>query len=107
MPEFDLKKLQKMSKNLQAGMETMKQEMAGKTVEGASGGGVVKVVVNGNQELVSITISKDAVDPDDIEMLQDLVLAAVNQGIEKSKELQQEGINSLTGGIKLPNLPFL
>lgn len=103
---LDIKKLQKMSKDLQSGMETMKQEMAKKTVEGMSGGGVVRVVVTGNQELVSITISKDAVDPNDIEMLQDLVLAAVNQGLEKSKEMQQEGINQLTGGVKMPNLPF-
>lgn len=95
-----------MSKNLQAGMETMKQDLAGKIVDGSSGGGAVRVRVNGNQELVSIIIKPEAVDPDDIEMLQDLVVAAVNQAVEKSKELQQDSINQLTGGMKLPNLPF-
>lgn len=103
---LDLKKFQKMSKDLQSGMETMKGELAKKEVEGSSGGGVVKAVVNGNQELRSITIAPEAVDPGDIEMLQDLVLAAVNQAIAKSKDLQQESINQLTGGMKLPNLPF-
>jgi len=103
---LDIKKIQKMSKNLQAGMENMKGELAQKTVDGAAGGGAVKVVVNGNQELVSITINPEAVDPNDIEMLQDLVLAAINQAIEKSKTLQQDSISQLTGGMKLPNMPF-
>lgn len=104
---LDMKKFQKMSKNLQSGMETMKEELQHKTVEGSSGGGAVTVVVNGNQALVSIAIKPEAVDPNDIEMLQDLVLAAANQAIVKSKELQQESINELTGGIKIPNMPFL
>ena len=103
---LDIKKFQKMSKDLQAGMETMKEEMAKKEVEGASGGGAVRVKVNGNQELVEVKIKPEAVDPEDIQMLEDLVLAATNQALAKSKEMQQEGINSLTGGMKLPNLPF-
>lgn len=103
---FDPKQLQKMSKDLQDGMENMKDELADKTVEGAAGGGAVKVVVDGNQAIKSIKISPEAVDPDDIEMLEDLVVAAINQAVEASKELQQESINSLTGGMKLPNLPF-
>ena len=103
---LDIKKIQKMSKDLQAGMEGMKEKLADKIVDGASGGGVVTVKVNGNQELVEIKIKPEAVDPSDIEMLEDLVRAAVNQAVEKSKELQQESINQLTGGMKLPNLPF-
>ncbi len=104
---MDIKKLQKMSKDLQAGMESMKDELAEQTVEGVAGGGAVRVIVNGNQELVSIKIAPEAVDPDDIEMIQDLVLAAINQAITKSKEIQQERVSQLTGGMKLPNLPFL
>ena len=103
---LDMKKFQKMSKDLQAGIETMKDDLADVFVEGASGGGAVKVTVNGNQEMVKIEIQKDAVDPDDIEMLQDLVVAATNQAVSKSKEMQQDRINQLTGGIKLPNMPF-
>jgi DNA-binding YbaB/EbfC family protein len=103
---LDLKKFQKLSKNLQSGMENMKENLEHQLVEGVAGGGAVTVVVNGNQQLVSIAIKPEAVDPDDIEMLQDLVLAAVNQGVAKSKELQQESINQLTGGMKIPNMPF-
>ena len=103
---MDLKKIQKMSKDLQAGMESMKDELADVAIEGVSGGGAVKVIVNGNQELVSIDISPEAVDPEDIEMLEDLVRAAINQAIAKSKDVQQERINQLTGGMKLPNMPF-
>lgn len=103
---MDLKKFQKMSKDLQANMESMKAELADKTVEGAAGGGAVSVVVNGNQEMVSIKIKPEAVDPDDIEMLEDLVMAAVNQGLAQSKELQQDSVNQITGGMNLPNLPF-
>ena len=103
---LDMKKLQKMSKNLQSGMEGMKDELAKKTVEGAAGGGAVQVVVNGNQELVSIKIAPEAVDPEDVEKQQDLVMAAINQAVLKSKDIQQESINALTGGMKLPNLPF-
>jgi nucleoid-associated protein EbfC len=103
---LDIKKIQKMSKDLQAGMETMKDELATVTTEGTSGGGAVKVTVNGNQELTKVEIRPEAVDPEDIEMLQDLVLAAANQAIEKSKAMQQERVNQLTGGMKLPNLPF-
>ncbi len=104
---LDIKKFQKMSKDLQAGMESMKDELAHKTTEGQAGGGAVSVTVNGNQEMVAIKISKEAVDPDDIEMLQDLIIAATNQAVQKSKDMQQESINQLTGGLKLPNLPFL
>ena len=103
---LDLKKIQKMSKDLQSGMENMKETLAGKVVDGASGGGAITVKVNGNQELVEIKIKPEAVDPSDIEMLEDLIMAAVNQAVEKSKALQQESINQLTGGMKLPNLPF-
>jgi len=103
---LDLKKFQKLSKDLQSGMEGMKETLEAKTVEGSSGGGAVTIVVNGNQQLVSIAIKPEAVDPDDIEMLQDLVLAAANKALAKSKELQQESINQLTGGMKIPNLPF-
>jgi nucleoid-associated protein EbfC len=75
-------------------------------VEAASGGGVVSVKLNGKQEFLSIKISPEAVDPDDIEMLEDLVLAAINAGIAKSKELGQNNLSQLTGGMKIPGLPF-
>jgi len=99
---FDMKQLQKMQKELHERMERMQEDLKGQTVEGSAGGGMVNVVVNGNQEILSLTIKPEAVDPDDLEMLQDLVVAAVNNAIEKSKELNQGEMSKITGGIKLP-----
>ncbi|MFP4379250.1 MAG: YbaB/EbfC family nucleoid-associated protein [Candidatus Sumerlaeia bacterium] len=105
---FDLKKMQQMQQQLQEQMANVQNEMAEKVVEGSSGGGVVTAEVNGNQELVSISIKPEAVDPDDIEMLEDLVMAAVNQAVEKSKDLQQDAMGKITGGMLPPgfNLPM-
>jgi DNA-binding YbaB/EbfC family protein len=104
---LDLKKYQKISKDIQQGIEKLHDEMDTITVEGVAGGGAVKVSVNGNQEIVSVAIKPEAVDPDDIQMLEDLFRAAANQAIEKSKELQQQSLNKITGGMKIPNLPFM
>lgn len=104
---LDLKKYQQVSKDLQAGIEQMQGEMETKIVEGVSGGGALKVTVNGNQAIMKVEIQPEAVDPDDIAMLEDLFRAAANQAIEKSKQMQQESLGKLTGGAKLPNLPFI
>jgi len=101
---FDLKQLQKMQKEMQERIEQMQKEVESQTVEATSGGGVVRVVVNGAQQIMEIKIKPDAVDPDDIEMLEDLVMAAVNAAMEKSKELAQKEMGKITGGIKLPGL---
>ena len=77
------------------------------TVEVTVGGGAVKAVMNGHQKLLSITISQDVVDPDDIEMLQDMVLAAVNEAVEKSKDLAAQQMQGLTGGLNIPGLSGL
>jgi len=73
-------------------------------VEATAGGGVVKVVANGRQEILEIKISPEVVNPDDVEMLEDLILAAVNQAREKAAELQAENLGRLTGGLKIPGL---
>jgi hypothetical protein len=78
--------------------------MAEKTVETTSGGGMVKVVANGRQKMVSIQIEKEVVDPEDIEMLQDLILAAVNDALAKSQEMVSEEMSKLTGGMNIPGL---
>lgn len=103
---FDFKQLQKMQQELQERMAKMDEELAKQTIEASSGGGAVSVKFNGKQELLSIKISPEAVDPEDIEMLEDLVLAAVNAGVSKSKELGQNNLSQLTGGMKIPGLPF-
>lgn len=104
---LDLKKYQKMSKDLQSGMEAMKEDLATQQVEGIAGGGALKVTVNGNQEVLKVEIKREAVDPDDVQMLEDLFMAAANQALDKAKELQQSSMSQITGGMKLPNLPFL
>ena len=87
--------IQKMQKK----MEEMQKELEKMTVEGTAGGGMVTVEVSGKQQVRSVKIDPEVVSPDDIEMLEDLVLAAVNQGMEKSRELSQEKMQEVTGGM--------
>ena len=94
--------LQRMAREMQANMEKAQNDLGELTVQGTAGGGAVTVVMTGTQELKQITISKDAVDPTDVETLQDLVLAAVNDGLARSKELAAQKLGGVTGGLKLP-----
>jgi DNA-binding YbaB/EbfC family protein len=98
--------LMKQMQAMQARMEQMQEELAEKRVEASSGGGMVKVVANGKQEILEIKIDPEVVNKDDVEMLEELVLAAVNQAREKASDLQMEGLSGLTGGLKIPGLPF-
>ncbi len=94
--------LQRMAKEMQANMEKAQTELGELTVSGTAGGGAVSVVMTGTQEAREIKISKDAVDPTDVETLQDLVLAAVNDALARSKELAAQKLGGVTGGLKLP-----
>jgi len=94
----------KQAQMIQAQLAKIQEEMAGKTIEASSGGGMVSVVVNGRQEVISINIEREVVNPEDIDMLQDLVLAAVNEGIRKSQEMVTEEMKRLTGGLSIPGL---
>ena len=96
--------LMKQAQKLQSKMLKMQEELADKTVETAAGGGMVKVVANGRQQILSIEIEKEVVDPDDVEMLQDLVLAAVNDALVKSQEMVSEEMGRLTGGMNIPGM---
>ena len=97
-------KMMKQAQQLQAKMLKIQEEAAQMTVEATAGGGMVKVVANGRQQIVSITIEKEVVDPEDVEMLQDLVLAAVNDALTKSQETVSEKMSQLTGGLNIPGL---
>ena len=101
---FDFKQLQRLQKDFQEKMSKMQDELANQTVEASAGGGVVNVVANGNQQIVSISIKPEAIDPDDPQMLEDLVLAAVNAALEKSRELGEKSMGKLTGGLNIPIL---
>ena len=96
--------MMKRTQKLQKKMLQTQQEMATKTIEASSGGGMVKVVANGAQKIESIVFEKEVVNPDDIEMLQDLVLAAVNDALTKSKEMVSAEMGKLTGGLNIPGL---
>jgi len=92
--------LQKLQEEMARTQERLAEETVGVTV----GGGMVTVVMNGHQKLLSIAIAKEAVDPEDVEMLQDMILAAVNEAIERSQGLAADKMSALTGGLKLPGL---
>ncbi len=94
--------LMKQAQQMQERMKKLQEEAANKTVEASSGGGMVTVVANGRQEVLSIKIDKSVVDPGDLEMLQDLVTAAVNEALRKSQELMKEEMGRLTAGMGLP-----
>ncbi|HSQ88965.1 YbaB/EbfC family nucleoid-associated protein [Romboutsia sp.] len=95
-----LKQAQKMQEN----MQKMQQELEAKEVEASVGGGAVTVKVNGKKEVVDITIKPEVVDPDDIEMLQDLVLSAVNEALRSVDDMQASQMSKVTGGMNIPGL---
>ena len=96
--------LQKMAREMQANMAKAQEELAAATVEGTAGGGAVVVVLTGTQDIKSIRIQKDAVDPEDVETLQDLVVAAFSDGLKKSRELAAQRLGGVTGGLKIPGM---
>jgi DNA-binding YbaB/EbfC family protein len=96
--------LQKMAREMQANMAKAQEELAAATVEGTAGGGAVVVVLTGTQDIKSVKIQKDAVDPDDVETLQDLVVAAFMDALKKSRELAAQRLGGVTGGLKIPGM---
>ena len=96
--------LQKMAREMQTNMAKAQEELAAATVEGTAGGGAVVVVLTGTQDVRSIKIQKDAVDPEDVETLQDLVLAAFTDALKKSRELAAQRLGGVTGGLKIPGM---
>jgi nucleoid-associated protein EbfC len=96
--------LAKMAREMQANMAKAQAELAEATVEGTAGGGAVVVVLTGTQDIKSIRIKKDAVDPDDVETLEDLVRAAFTDALAKSRELAAQRLGGVTGGLKIPGM---
>jgi DNA-binding YbaB/EbfC family protein len=94
----------KQAQQMHAKISQLQEEMAGRTVEASSGGGMVNVIMNGKQEVVSIRIDPEVANGEDIEMLQDLIVAAVNEAIRKSQEMMTEEMKKVTGGLNIPGL---
>lgn len=96
--------IMKQAQRVQKQMLEVQEELANRTVEATVGGGMVTVVANGQQDILAIRIDSEVVDPNDIEMLQDLILAAVNEAHRKAQELMTEEMGKLTGGLNIPGL---
>ena len=94
----------KQAQQMQAKISQLQEEMAGKTVEASSGGGMVNIVMNGKQEVVSVRIEPEVVNREDVEMLQDLIAAAMNEAVRKSHEMVTEEMKKITGGLSIPGL---
>lgn len=100
----NMQKMMKQMQKMQKDMAKAQEELVEKTVEGTAGGGMVSVVVNGQKELIEVNIKEEVVDPDDIEMLQDLVLAATNDALKKMDDLTNETMGQFTKGMNLPGM---
>jgi len=99
--------LMKQAQQIQSKIAKLQEEMGDMKVEASSGGGMVTVTANGRQEILSVTIEKEVIDPDDAEMLQDLIIAAVNDALASAKHMVQEEMGKLTKGMSLPGVPGL
>lgn len=102
----DMSSLLKQAQDMQRRMADAQRQLGERILEGSSGGGVVKAFVNGNQELQAVKIQKAAVDPDDVDTLEDLVTAAVRQAMQAAKELREREMAKVTGGLNLPGMGF-
>lgn len=101
---MNIQNMMKQAQKLQEQMARVQEELGERTVEASSGGGMVTVVANGKQEVVSLQIAPEVVDPQDITMLQDLIAAAVNEALRASRQLMQEELTKITGGIRIPGI---
>ena len=101
---MNMNQLMKQAQKMQKQMAEMQEDLANKTLEISSGGGAVKVTVNGEKKILDLVISPDVVDPDDVEMLQDLIISAVNEAIRQMEESVNSQMSKLTGGLNMPGL---
>jgi len=97
--------IMKQAQKFQTKMAKLQEELSDRTVEASAGGGMVTVVANGGQDVLSISIDPEVVDPDDVEMLQDLIMAAVNDALSKAKAMMNEEMGQLTKGMNIPGMP--
>jgi DNA-binding YbaB/EbfC family protein len=99
--------IMKQAQQFQAKMAKMQEEVGNRTVEASAGGGMISVVANGKQEIISVHIDKEVIDPDDAEMLQDLIMAAVNDALSRARDMMNEEMGKLTKGLNIPGMPGL
>ncbi|MBZ4654999.1 MAG: YbaB/EbfC family nucleoid-associated protein [Peptococcaceae bacterium] len=100
----NMQKMMKQVQKMQADMAKLQEELGEKTVETSAGGGAVKIVMNGKQEVKEIAIDPEILQPDDVEMVQDLLMAAFNEALRKSQDMVSQEMNKITGGLKIPGM---
>ncbi len=101
---MNMNNLMKQAQQMQAKLAMLQNELAEREVEASAGGGMVKVKVNGKQQLISVSINKDCVDPNDVATLEELVFTAVNQAMKESQDMVQQAMSKVTGGMNIPGL---
>ena len=101
---MNIQEMMRQAQKMKGKIEKIQEEAGNKTVEGTAGGGMVVVVANGRNEIKSVKIEKEVVDPDDIEMLEDLIMAATNQAISRAAEMMQDEVGKVTGGMGIPGM---
>ena len=106
MPGGNMQQMLKQAQRMQANIAKLQEELEAREYEASAGGGMVKVTVNGEMELVNLTIDPDALDPEDVDMLQDMIMAAVNEAVRGVNELANKQMGAITGGLNIPGMPF-
>lgn len=96
--------LMKQAQQMQQKMSTLQKELESRELETSSGGGMIKIKINGKQELLAVSINKECVDPNDVEMLEELVKTAVNQAVKESQDMVSKAMSKVTGGLSIPGL---
>lgn len=99
--------IMKQAQQFQAKMAKLQEEVGDRTVEASAGGGMISVVANGRQEIISVHIDPEVINPDDAEMLQDLIMAAVNDALSRARDMMNEEMGKLTQGLNIPGMPGL
>lgn len=106
MPGMNMQQMMKQARKMQEQLAAAQENLKTQSVDASAGGGMVKATVNGEVELTSLTIDPDACDPEDVEMLQDMIMAAVNEAIRGVNELANKQMGAITGGMNIPGMPF-
>ena len=106
MAQMNMQQMMKQARKMQEQLASVQANLSETTVDASAGGGMVKVTVNGDMQLVSVKIDPEAVDPDDIEMLEDMIVAAVNEAVRGVNEIASKQMGSITGGLNIPGMPF-
>lgn len=106
MPGMNMQQMMKQARKMREQLAAAQENLKTQSVDASAGGGMVKATVNGEMELTSLTIDPDACDPEDVEMLQDMIMAAVNEAIRGVNELANKQMGAITGGMNIPGMPF-